>query len=97
MLEIFTKIYNLHIAASILLGLQDLSSSIYIKYSSLEWLHVVKQHSASSKGRGGGGSVQYYGSASGGPGDWCWCLATTLVACQRHMLCEKACLRNNRK
>lgn len=66
MLEKFTKIYNLHIAASICLGLQDLSSSIYIKYSSLKRLHVFKQHSASSKERGGGGSVQYYGSASGG-------------------------------
>lgn len=70
MLEKFTKIYNVHIAASICLGLQDLSSSIYIKYSSLKRLHVFKQHSASSEEKGGGGSVQYYGSASGGPGDW---------------------------
>lgn len=69
-LEKFTKIYNLHIAASICLGLQDLSSSIYIKYSSLKRLHVFKQHSASSEERGGGGSVQGYGSVSGGPGDW---------------------------
>lgn len=36
MLEKFTKIDNLHIAASICLGLRDLSSSIYIKYSSLK-------------------------------------------------------------
>lgn len=49
MLEKFTKIYNVHIAASICLGLQDLSSSIYRKYSSLKWLHVFKQHSASSE------------------------------------------------
>lgn len=68
-LEKFTKIDNLHIAASICLGLRDLSSSIYIKYSSLKRLHVFKQHSASSEERGGGGSVQGYGSASGGPGD----------------------------
>lgn len=68
-LEKFTKIDNLHIAASIRLGLRDLSSSIYIKYSSLKRLHVFKQHSASSEERGGGGSVQGYGSASGGPGD----------------------------
>lgn len=97
MLEKFTKIYNLHIAASIWLSLRDLSSAIYTKYSSLKWLHVFKQHSASPEGRGGGGSVQYYGSASGGPGDWPLCLATTHVACRRHMLCEKACLQNNRQ
>lgn len=97
MLERFTKIYNLHIAASIRLGLQDLSSSIYIKYSSLKRLHVFEQHSAPSEERGGGGSVQYYGSASGGPGDWVSCLATTPIACRRHMLCEGASLRSNRK
>lgn len=51
-LEKFTKIDNLHIAASICLGLRDLSSSIYIKYSSLKRLHVFKQAQCIFRGEG---------------------------------------------
>lgn len=88
----------------IYLSLQQLSSSVYIKYSSSERLLLLKQHSGILRGWGQGSAV--WGQplctmlcdwALGSSGNQNWIIRTAQDANWRHALCKKACLWNNGK